>query len=403
MLKAVASRMFLFDCQRTARMRFSKGDMKFPKMVWKTRLPNIPPKCPESSAVFDSKGNLYFGCHDGAFYSLEPQGGIRWVSLTGTKIYSSPSIYEDRLVIVASGNGDLLCYDRNGQVQWRNHLSEYFQNIDSRLKRKFEMLYTSYYAYDWARKKRWDAKCWASPCITDNGIVLITALGWGLHAFKVDDGELVWNYDLGTPRHHLSGVALDAQSNIYLASQRHRFHKLTSEGRVVWTYKHSSRGDAWGNPSIDLEHNTVYFTLADSRKRKGGVCALSLDGRLKWSRKLEDEVRGSVAISYEDYVLVVGFNGSLYFLDKHSGGINRSIKLSSAVRALWTTPSIDPLGNIFITTKDSGIAGSLFCLDKFGNELWRYKTGKALSTPVIDQNSRLFFGSWDGDYLCLQT
>ena len=53
----------------------------------------------DGAIIFDSEGNLYFGCHDGAFYSLGPSGKLRWCSLTGQKIYSSPSIFMAKALV----------------------------------------------------------------------------------------------------------------------------------------------------------------------------------------------------------------------------------------------------------------------------------------------------------------
>ena len=102
-------------------------------------------------------------------------------------------------------------------------------------------------------------------------------------------------------------------------------------------------------------------------------------------------------------MIVCDFSGFLYFLSKKSGAKLNVVKLSDASRALWTTPSIDQNGNIFIATKDTPHSGSLYCIESNGEITWRYKTGKSLSTPVLDHCGRIYFGSWNGDYLCLQT
>ena len=402
-MKNIPSETFLFDQQRTGRLKFKKGEKNKPELVWRCRLPNSPPKCAESTPVFDSAGNLYFGCHDGAFYSLDSVGKLRWCSLTSGKIYSSPTIFDDSLIVVASGDGQLLCYDREGNLKWTTNLCGYFKSIPNRFLRKLSSLHTKHHSYDSARKKMWDAYCWASPCITTGGTIYISAFGIGLHAINIENGKTMWTYDLGTPRHHLSGVVIDKDGSVYLASQHRYFHKLSSNGSLIWTFDNHSRFDAWGNPSIDLEYETVYFTLASSRSQRGQVVALGLDGRLKWREKLDNEARGTVAIGYGDYVLVCDFSGFLYFLSKRSGAKLNVVKLSDTIRALWTTPSIDPSGSIFITTKDSPYSGSLYCLKSNGEIVWRYKTGKSLSTPVLDHHGCIYFGSWNGNYLCLQT
>ena len=87
-----------------------------------------------------------------------------------------------------------------------------------------------------------------------------------------------------------------------------------------------------------------------------------------------------------------------------NGTILKSLILSYAnERALWTTPSIDSKGNIFVSTKDTRHSGTLYCIDDNANIIWSYSTGKSLTTPVIDQYGRIYVGSWNGEFLCLDT
>ena len=68
-----------------------------------------------------------------------------------------------------------------------------------------------------------------------------------------------------------------------------------------------------------------------------------------------------------------------------------------------TTPSIDPDNNIFLTVKETRTSGGLYCIDEKGQTIWKYSTGKTLSTPVIDIDAKVYFGSWKGEFLCVQT
>ena len=133
------------------------------------------------------------------------------------------------------------------------------------------------------------------------------------------------------------------------------------------------------------------------------MVAVDYSGTVKWKAKIEGGVRGSVAVSRTNFVLVGGLNGRLYFLDKHRGDIIRAPKYSDAERGLWTTPSIDPDNNIFLTVKETRTSGGLYCIDEKGQTIWKYSTGKTLSTPVIDKDAKVYFGSWKGEFLCVQT
>ena len=232
------------------------------------------------------------------------------------------------------------------------------------------------FAKDRVRRKPWKTKCWSSPNANSNGVVYITCFGIGLHALRSGDGSVLWTYDLGVPRNHLSGVALNEEENIFVASQRNYLHSVSPDGSRRWSVKVRSGYDSWGNPSVDREAGTVYFPLS-RQETNGFIVAIDYEGKVRWTRDIPGGIRGSVAISRLDYVLVGGLDGQLYFIKKDNGEVVRHIELTKVQRGLWTTPSIDRHDHILLTTKDSRISGSFYCLDSTGTILWRYELGKA--------------------------
>src|SRR5690625_1271828 len=113
----IVSNTFLFDKYHSGRMRYNLGDEK-PHLLWSYNIPSFPVKGPESTPVFDEKKNIYFGCHDGCFYSLTNNGRYRWHFKTDKKIYSSPLLVGQN-VIVSNGDGYLFCFDKDsGKLIW---------------------------------------------------------------------------------------------------------------------------------------------------------------------------------------------------------------------------------------------------------------------------------------------
>ena len=393
---------FLFDSARTGRSKYAVGESTTPKLIWKYNLPAFPPKAPESTPVFDHDGNLYFGAHDRCVYSLDPSGKLRWLwNLDNEKIYSSPALARGNSILIASGDGYLYRIGFDGSIKWRYHISKYKPGGNRWIKKLKKIIHAPKY-FDPDRGKKWTVKCWSSPNVMSDNIVLITGFGLGLHAVAVKNGESVWKYDFGEPRYHLSGTAVNSEKEIFAASQQRNLFCFSENGKLKWHYDTRLPWDAWGNPSIDEENETVFFPIS-FRESKSKILALDYTGKLKWETILPGAVRGSIAVSYQDYVLAAGFNGVLYFLDKVTGKIVNKITLSKAHRALWTTPVIDPKGNILITTKDDPHNGSLTCISQSGEILWKYKTGKSLSTPVVDHRCRIYFGNWNGEFLCVAT
>lgn len=402
---------FLFDKQRTGRLLFAIGCNSYPTEVWKYKLPNSTPYGPESTAVFDQEGNLYFGCHDGVFYSLTKYGKLRWIFNTFTKIYSSPSIVNEKYVVFSSGDGIVYCLFLDGTYNWSYDMKlgviksfgEKFQDRINDYVNKINFFFTrinnreSYF-----RIIRKHIACWSSVNISGNNAIICTGYGKGLFEIGVQNGDLLWSYDLGKPRYFLSGVALTENEDIIAAAQKRYLFSISLDHNLNWKFDSKYIFDCWANPSIDVEYGTIYFPVSKGND-KGVVFALDYTGKVKWKVYFNSAIRGSVAISYSNYVLVASFDGYLTFLDKNNGSIINAVRLSICKRALWTTPAIDLMGNILISSKQSSYTGSIFCLDKTGKILWEYKCGKALSVPILDKDGKLYFGTWDGDYICLKT
>ncbi len=392
------SMQFLFDKHKSGRQNYSIGK-EVPKVRWEFSTRGYPYRGPESTAVFDGYGNIYFGSHDGCIYSITKDGKLRWMFKTDKKIYSSPTLYKD-YVVFAGGDGYLYCFNLEGDVNWVYDISKGYRGLN--LKNIINRLITIHKTYDYNRKKVWDIKCWASPYV-DNDTVYIVGYGIGLNAVDIQTGSRKWTYDLGSPRFHLTGIVEDNNDRLYVCSQRRNLHCISKDGHLLWKKALKKDYDIWGNPTFDLEKELIYLSQSN-KERDSIIYAIDTNGNISWSKKLKTAVRGSISISSENYVVVLGFDGVVYFLNKDTGEIQYKERFSSASRALWTTASIDSNGNILFTTKESNTEGALIALDKNGGLLWKYKQlGKALSTPVVDDKGNIYVGSWKGKYLCLRT
>ncbi len=399
-MRNVPSSSFLFDEQRSGQLKYGIRSYELvPKFSFELR--SYPLKGPESSPVFDEEGNLYFASHDGCFYSIDYKGDLRWMYNSGrTKNYGSPAIKDD-YVVFTSGEGNVHCFSKKGHLLWTYWLGQYFDNISNRYLRKISKTMTDWSTYDWYTKKFRLNKCWSSPLIYGEQ-VFITGYGIGLHCIELQSGRSKWTFDLGKPRYPLSGIALDEGSNIYVAANRHRIYKLSLDGRLIWSFNLKEKYSFWGNPSVDVENQSVFFT-GGIGEDQGIILCLGYDGRLKWKRKIQGAIRGTASISHEEYVVCGTLGGQLIALNKVDGSLVFNHLLTTAKRGLWTTPSIDPDGHILLTTKDSNTTGRMLILDKDGKEKASMNVGKALSVPVVDEEGTIYIGSWNGTMLAINT
>jgi len=390
--------MFLFDKHRTSQQKHATGN-QLGALKWKTYLNTYPAYCAESTAALDQEGNFYFGSHSGNFYSLSPEGVLRWTFSAKLKIYGSPVVVEDR-VFFAGGDGILYALSiADGSIIWAKNLKH---GYDANLKTKlFQKLIHLPYTFNLKRLMNMDTKCWASVNYS-NGLLFITGFGKGIYAFDTDGGEK-WSHDLGFPRYQISGVVLDEEDRVYFPSRAGDIYCFSSTGNKIWKNIALKGWHSWGSPTYNPSTGFLQFVFSKGES-KGFVYTTNKAGAMVWKTKLNGAIQGSVAVAKDGkHLYCSDFAGYLYKLNAQNGKIVRSIRLSMAIRALWTTPTVDSEGNIYLSTKDSFSTGRVMKLNPDLETIWEYNTNKTLSVPVILENGDVCFGSWDGCYHCLST
>jgi len=388
--------MFLFNKYRNAQQNFESGNKVY-SVKWKTFLNTNPLFGAESTAVFDAENNLYFGSHSGNFYSLDKTGKIRWVFTTKTKIYSSPLIIEDS-VIFSGGDGYLYSLDLNGNLNWAYDITE--RKKKNKLSKLITLLTHLPFTYSLNRKRNITYLSWSSPNTT-NKKIFITGFGTGLFCFDLN-GTVLWKYDLGFPRYQLSGITIDDLNRIYCSSRRGYSYSLSESGQLIWKKKIKLFAEPWGNPVVCQKKEQVFFFFS-KHERYGFIHALNFNGETNWMIKL-GAIRGSCAVSKcSNFIYCCDLNGYIYKINANTGKIDNKKRLVYVNRGLWTTPTLDANGDILLSTKDSNTKGRIIKLNKDLDVIWEFHTGKALSVPVISQNSDIFFGSWDGYYYAIKT
>jgi outer membrane protein assembly factor BamB len=387
--------MFLFDKSRNGRQN-NTVFIHTPQVKWKTNLRTNPDYGAESTAVSDSKGNLYFGSHSGNFYSLAKEGNIRWTFSTTTKIYSSPILVDNR-IIFAGGDGYLYCLDLSGNLVWMKDLSIPSDNMFKKktLNKWLHLPFT----YDFHKKRNIDYKCWSSPNWS-NGKIYITAYGKGLYCLDIK-GNVIWSQDLGFPRYQLSGVAIDQYGNVYCSSRAGKIYCFAESGKLLWEKLIKRNWENWGNPTLCDIKKQVYFFF--SKKEKSGlVICTNLNGKILWEKKIES-IRGSCCISSDgNEIFCCDLNGFIYRINSNDGSTILKKQITKAQRGLWITPSLDKNENILLSTKDSNTSGRVILMDKNFDFIWEFNCNKVLSIPIINESKELLFGCWDGFYYCLQ-
>lgn len=390
--------MFLFDRERTGRLPFALGDRKHPELVWETTLRQYPVKGPESTAVIDGDGNLYFGCHDHCIYSLDPSGRTRWQFQTEDKVYSSPMIFNDRLYICCN-KADVLCLRLDGTLDW------VFQGLKvlthkPKVKRILANIY-SYWQYDYEFKKFMKINAWCSPNYLMNNSIIVSLYGSGVVALDALTGKVNWSVDMGLPWNHLAGVAITRVSDsdhMVAVSQSGGVFWINEKGTVLWRRSLKRGYNSWGNPSIDPDGKAIYCSTSKGNS-SAVVYKFTFEGALLWKCAVEGGVRGSITIGSAAFVVVPTMKGDLLFIGKEDGQVLLRKSIATKDRGLWTSACVDPNNTILVNTKNSQHSGSLLRINRLGEVDWKVEYGKALAVPVVDVHGHIFTATWEGKYL----
>jgi len=153
------------------------------------------------------------------------------------------------------------------------------------------------------------------------------------------DGNLIWDYKLGTNRPPQSGILIDSSNTIYFGSLDGYFYAMNPDGTLKWKYLTSNPIVELAMPNIDRE-GRLYITNG-----QGELYSINPDGTLNWNIKYDD------------------------------GFFARS-------------PAFSPDGNtIYVTGKDS----NLYAINLDGTLKWKFSSGQLRKFPILDNAGNLYF------------
>ena len=389
--------MYLGDCSRTARTSVLIPEVK-PKLIWRWDLPTQPVYGVETMADIDLNGNIYFGSHNGSLYSLSESGRFRWSFQTDLKMYASPQVAGDGSIVNHSGDGYLLCIEADGRKRWAFDTAGPKRKPKS-LKALFSFGLATARTFDVTRRMFYSFKGWGSPLVA-NGTVFATGYGAGLSAVRLSDGVLLWQYRLGSPSFHRSGVSMSDAGNLYACSHDGVLHSVSDRGERRWSVDLTRPGhESWSAVAIDNERSQAYV-VTSRQERSAEISAVSLSGQMIWRTRIDAGARESVAIGHGAHLYLAALDGRIHKIEKSTGRVAGAAQLANTSRGFWTVPIIDANDNMLVTANDGGEGGRLAMVTADLVVVWDVEIGKALAPPRVRHDGSIVVGSWAGAMFC---
>lgn len=309
-----------------------------------------------TTAVIEYKGRIYVGSANHNVYCLNPDNGkLTWKYKTDGIIMESEPVIVDDVLYISSFDHNLYALDAiKGTLIWKFKTGE---------------------------------KITATPAYSD-GLVYTGSCDQNFYAVDAKTGKLVWNF-------HTFGWTntnpLIVGDKIYIGSYDRFIYCLDKKtGDLIWKFE--TQGEIFNTTKFAYKNGIIYCPSMD-----GNLRAINAEtGKLIWKIKLANYGLASSALVHGDMLLQPTRDGAL-------------IALTMDGKVIWKFKgNEEDVMGVPIVHDERIYVGSygdwcVFCLDMSGKELWRFKTshGNYERPTVIGKN--VIVASWDCNIYCLDT
>jgi outer membrane protein assembly factor BamB len=287
---------------------------------------------------------------------------LSWTGETRGIIFSSPVIDDNGIVYVGSNDNNLTAFNTDGSIKWTFTTGNW---VDS------------------------------SPALSKDGSI-VYAGSWDNHLYAVnsDDGSLNWSFE--TNSYITSSPAVDLNGRVYFGSMDSIFYALESNGSLAWEYFVGQ--PVFSSPAIG-ENGTLYFG-----DENGTLHAVNPDGTVKWTYDIDDvvdtnkSILSSPAVDTSGNIYFGSGNGFCYSLSDDGDSVSLNWKYETGDR-VDSSPVLGINDEVFFVSRD-GYMRSLPIFSATNENLpnWEVFVGDVFySTPVIDENGRVYVIGYTGD------
>lgn len=321
-----------------------------------------------------------------------PDGILKWMNISGDRIYSSPAVV-DGVVYIGSDDNNVYAFDaETGTEVWTFETGGrvltspavvggvvYIGSYDKNL-----------YALDsdtgnalWTFPM--DGWVTADPVVAD-GVVYCGGLMDPLYAIDAVTGVEIWNVTLGVSENpSVDSSPAVAEGILYVAGNETSLYALDiTDGSEIWNFTTGSKISS--SPSI--ADGKVFYSSWDKN-----VYALDAsNGAMLWNFTTGGggEMDSSPAVAY-GVVYIGGCDNNVYALDALTGD---EIWHFSTGNVIYSSPTFAN-DVVYVGSWD----GKMYAIDALtGEEIWHFETGDPIfSSPAVAEGT-VFFGSLDNRF-----
>ncbi|APR84427.1 Serine/threonine protein kinase related protein [Minicystis rosea] len=307
----------------------------------------------EAMPAITPEGDVVVASLSGKVTRLTPAGTVVWSADLGERIYASPLLLNDAIVIGSDAKRFVSLSLATGKTRWQ---------LDA------------------------DAEADTAPAEAPGGLV-IAAAGRVLFGLRADGGV---RFRLKLPRKIYASPAVADDGTIYVGAQDRRLHAITPDGKARWS--RDLGGDVDCAPAIG-DDGTI-FAASDA----GQVLAFDAQGNERWRAAVGGFVRGGLTVGRAGAVIAgtYGPGPRVVALDAVTGAERWSFRVQGTGApefGIHGSPLEDAEGKLYFGAQDDQV----YALDPNGKLLWTHPTRGDVDAPlVIGPGGVLYVGSDDG-------
>ncbi len=291
-------------------------------------------------------GTVIFGSANHNMYSLDTDTfQEKWKFKTGSSIISSSPVIHRDCVLFGSYDKNVYCLDaKTGKLRWK-------------FKTQGEI---------------------ASPGAVHDGLFFITGRDMMLYALDCESGRLAWKFR--TYNSNISEPAIHEDTVILHSGDRNLYCLNCRDGRLLW--KFTTEEELLSDVSFPIREGTIYFGSA------GGILyAMDLKTqRIKWKFYVGDYGITKAGTMLGDVLIQPANKGIVY-------------AISAEGKVLWKFMKEEAIGGVVTDGSRIYVSGGendfFYCLDREGNEVWKFRTHAPNWSPSAAHEGFIYFGSYD--------